>query len=30
MGNQELLTQTLLDVQDEEKMITGFMSKLNK
>ncbi|MEP6844566.1 MAG: four helix bundle protein [Panacibacter sp.] len=30
MGNQDLLSQALLDVQDEEKMITGFMGKLNK
>ena len=29
-GNQELLSQTLLDVNDEQKMLMGFGNKLNK
>ena len=29
-GNQELLTKTLVDVNDEQKMLMGFGNKLNQ
>jgi four helix bundle protein len=29
-GNQQLLSQTITDVNDEQKMLMGFANKLNK